>query len=136
LGCILFEFLSGYPPFSGSNVEDVWANVVNWKTVLERPVYDEEDIDFNLSDVAWDLISKLFPFYLFLFYFYLKHKIQITNKNKKIIKRLITDQENRLGKNGIAEIKAHEFFEGLDWATLRHEVFFFFFQSLHIIIAS
>ena len=36
-----------------------------------------------------------------------------------IFKRLITDSENRLGKNGAEEIKSHPFFEDLDWSTLR-----------------
>lgn len=36
-----------------------------------------------------------------------------------ILKRLITDSENRLGKNGAEEIKSHPFFEDLDWSTLR-----------------
>jgi serine/threonine kinase 38 len=36
-----------------------------------------------------------------------------------ILKRLITDSENRLGRNGAEEIKNHPFFEGMDWSTLR-----------------
>ena len=36
-----------------------------------------------------------------------------------ILKKLICDADNRLGKNGVEEIKNHPFFEGLDWAKLR-----------------
>lgn len=36
-----------------------------------------------------------------------------------ILKRLITDSDNRLGRNGAEEIKNHPFFEGMDWSTLR-----------------
>jgi len=90
LGCILFEFLAGYPPFSASSVEDVWANVLNWEQVLERPIYEGEDEEFNMSDEAWDLITKL---------------IQV--------------KDRRLGTNGIHEIKAHPFFTGIDWVDLR-----------------
>jgi len=36
-----------------------------------------------------------------------------------ILKRLMCDSENRLGLNGVDEIKAHPFFEGLDWKNLR-----------------
>jgi len=59
LGCILFEFLSGYPPFTAPTMDEIWVNVYKWKQVLERPIYEGEDEEFNLSDEAWDLITKL-----------------------------------------------------------------------------
>ncbi|KAL1406327.1 serine/threonine-protein kinase dbf2 [Vanrija albida] len=60
LGCILFEFLCGFPPFSGSTPEETWANLKNWSRVLRRPVYDRpEDLIFNLTDVAWDAVVRL-----------------------------------------------------------------------------
>ena len=59
LGCILFEFLAGYPPFSGQSPEDVWVNVYHWQEVLERPQYDGVDAEFNLSNDSWDLINHL-----------------------------------------------------------------------------
>jgi hypothetical protein len=54
----LFEALSGYPPFTANTVEKVWVNLYNWENVLERPVYSGDDVEFNLSDNAWNLISK------------------------------------------------------------------------------
>ena len=36
-----------------------------------------------------------------------------------ILKRLMCDVNDRLGTNGVAEIKAHPFFRGIDWDTLR-----------------
>ncbi|KAJ7151681.1 AGC/NDR protein kinase [Mycena filopes] len=58
LGCILFEFLAGFPPFSGSTPEETWTNLKNWSTVLRRPEYDKpEDLVFNLTDVAWDAVT-------------------------------------------------------------------------------
>ncbi|OUM69079.1 hypothetical protein PIROE2DRAFT_38608, partial [Piromyces sp. E2] len=59
LGCIMFEFLSGYPPFTAPTMDEIWLNVYKWKQVLERPVYVGEDEEFNLSDEAWDLITRL-----------------------------------------------------------------------------
>ncbi|KAF8266626.1 kinase-like protein [Lactarius quietus] len=60
LGCILFEFLAGFPPFSGGTPEETWTNLKNWTKVLRRPEYDKpEDLIFNLTDVAWDAINRL-----------------------------------------------------------------------------
>jgi serine/threonine kinase 38 len=36
-----------------------------------------------------------------------------------ILKRMITDAEYRLGRNGADDIKNHPFFDGLDWSSLR-----------------
>jgi serine/threonine protein kinase len=59
LGCILFEFLAGFPPFSGGTPEETWTNLKKWTKVLRRPEYDKpEDLIFNLTDVAWDAITR------------------------------------------------------------------------------
>ncbi|EMR10981.1 hypothetical protein PNEG_00584 [Pneumocystis murina B123] len=57
LGCILFECLTGYPPFSGKNMNETWSNLKNWKYTLVRPVYEEKE--FNIHDDAWEIITKL-----------------------------------------------------------------------------
>lgn len=36
-----------------------------------------------------------------------------------LLKKLVTDSETRLGRNGAEEIKKHPFFEGLDWENIR-----------------
>ena len=59
LGCILFEFLAGFPPFTGETPEETWTNLKKWTTVLSRPHYDRpEDQIFNLTDVAWDAVTR------------------------------------------------------------------------------
>jgi len=42
---------------------------------------------------------------------------------KELIKKLlVSDQDKRLGhKNGAADIKAHQFFKGVNWALIRNE---------------
>lgn len=59
LGCILFECLSGYPPFTSSDPQKVWTNLYNWEKILKRPVYYDDEIEFNLSDSSWSLITNL-----------------------------------------------------------------------------
>ena len=38
-----------------------------------------------------------------------------------ILKRMVSEHENRLGRNGADEIKNHPFFKGLDWNGLRKQ---------------
>jgi cell cycle protein kinase DBF2 len=58
LGCILFEFLTGFPPFSGGTPKETWTNLKNWTKVLRHPEYDKpKDLIFNLTNVAWDIIT-------------------------------------------------------------------------------
>jgi serine/threonine kinase 38 len=38
-----------------------------------------------------------------------------------ILKRLLCDADNRLGANGVTEIKAHPFFKGVDWEHIRND---------------
>lgn len=43
----------------------------------------------------------------------------LSQASTDILKRLICDTETRLGRNGVDEIKAHPFFKGIDWDTVR-----------------
>ncbi|GAA5823805.1 hypothetical protein JCM11251_003301 [Rhodosporidiobolus azoricus] len=89
LGCILFEFLAGFPPFSGATADETWTNLKNWSRVLRRPHYDRpEDRIFNLSDEGWDAITCL-----------------------------INHKERRMST--MDQVKAHTFFRGVDWPNLR-----------------
>ncbi|KAK9447428.1 kinase-like domain-containing protein [Limtongia smithiae] len=57
LGCMLFESLCGYPPFTGATSNETYSNLRCWKQVLRRPVYDNNQVVF--SDRTWDLITRL-----------------------------------------------------------------------------
>lgn len=57
LGCVLFETLAGYPPFSGSTPDETYFNLHNWQRTLHRPQY--ENGRFVFSDRTWSLIQHL-----------------------------------------------------------------------------
>ncbi|KAJ7424828.1 Serine/threonine-protein kinase 38-like protein [Pitangus sulphuratus] len=46
-------------------------------------------------------------------------EVPISDKAKDLILRFCTDSENRIGSNGVEEIKSHPFFEGVDWGHIR-----------------
>ncbi|KAJ2909921.1 serine/threonine-protein kinase dbf2 [Coemansia aciculifera] len=59
LGCILYEFLSSYAPFTGPSADDVWRNVYHWSKAFHRPEFDSKEAEENLAPEAWDLIKRL-----------------------------------------------------------------------------
>lgn len=52
-------------------------------------------------------------------------EMPITNTAKNLILKFCTSAENRIGRNGVDEIKAHQFFKGLDWINIRFVSIFF-----------
>lgn len=54
LGCMLFEALTGFPPFAGATPDETWRNLKHWKEVLKRPVW--EDPNYFLSNRTWEFI--------------------------------------------------------------------------------
>ena len=44
---------------------------------------------------------------------------KLSQASSDLIGKLMTDASNRLGVNGVNEIKAHPFFAGIDWKKLR-----------------
>lgn len=59
LGCMIFEMLSGYPPFFASDNSGVWYNLFHWQETLRRPHYEGADEEFNLTDAAWSFVTSL-----------------------------------------------------------------------------
>lgn len=88
LGCILFEFIYGYPPFHDETPDKVFQNILRGD-ISWPPLSEEEDMKI-CPPLAKDLIKKL----------------------------LILDPQERLGFNGAEEIKEHPFFQDVEWDKL------------------
>lgn len=43
----------------------------------------------------------------------------ISDEAEDLLRKIITEPENRLGKNGVQEIKNHPFFKGVNWENIR-----------------
>ena len=91
MGCILFEFLYGYPPFHGDSPELVFENILARK--IDWPEKDYSEV----SDEAKDLMDKL-----------------MTIDPKK---RLGSNMEEKYLSAG-DEIRAHPWCHGINWNTL------------------
>lgn len=91
VGCILFEFLYGYPPFHGATPDEVFENI------LARRISWPDEEDFEVSSEAKDLMNKL---------------LCIDPRE-----RLGANSEDKFASGG-AEIRAHPWFEGTEWDKL------------------
>lgn len=70
------------------------------------PYYSDDPLTTCRKIVNWRMFLK-FP-----------DEVKISPQAKDLIQRLMCDVEDRLGTNGVQDIKAHPFFAGIDWETL------------------
>lgn len=91
LGCIMFEFLFGYPPFNASTPDEVFDNI------LHRRINWPDEIEELASAEAVDLMNKL---------------IAINPRE-----RIGANLEEKY-PNGGTEIRNHPWFEDIHWDTL------------------
>ena len=103
LGAIMFECLVGYPPFCSETTHETYKKIIDWQKHLSFPK------DVHLSREAEDLIRRLAFFVLF-------YESRLTDTALSGI-RLITSQDLRLN---VEQIKAHPFFYGVDWESIRN----------------
>ncbi|KID86304.1 Serine/threonine-protein kinase domain protein [Metarhizium guizhouense ARSEF 977] len=92
VGCIMFEFLYGIPPFHASEAEQVFDNILARK--IQWP--DEADCE-PISEEAKDLINKL-----------------LCMDPKE---RLGANRDEKFSSGG-EEIRSHPWFEGINWDSL------------------
>ena len=50
--------------------------------------------------------------------FQIPNDVQMSREAQDLIRKLITNPKERLGVNGVQEIKAHPFFAGIKWRTI------------------
>lgn len=91
LGCIMFEFFFGYPPFNAATPDEVFENI------LHRRINWPEDPEEEASPEALDLMNKLMT----------------VNPRE----RIGANVEEKF-PNGGAEIRAHPWFSDIHWDTL------------------
>jgi protein-serine/threonine kinase len=53
-------------------------------------------------------------------HFVIPEEANLSKEACDFLKRLITDSEIRLGRNGAEEVKDHPFFKGVDWNNIRN----------------
>lgn len=82
LGVLLYEMLTGLPPFYDENTNDMYRKILTEQLHFPGPQI--------VPPYAEDVLRKL----------------------------LDRNAERRLGANGAAEIKAHQFFHSIDWRKL------------------
>ena len=91
LGCIMFEFLFGYPPFHAETPDQVFDNI------LERRIMWPEEDECQVSQEAKDLMNRL-----------------MTINPKERLGANMTEQY----KSGGEEIRKHPWFDNVNWETL------------------
>ncbi|KAH0498793.1 hypothetical protein TgHK011_006030 [Trichoderma gracile] len=92
VGCIMFEFLYGIPPFHASEAEQVFENILARRIQWPDPAECEP-----VSDEAKDLINKLLCM--------------------DPQQRLGANREEKYASGG-EEIRSHPWFKGVNWDTL------------------
>jgi len=91
LGVILFEFLTGKPPFNARSPQAIFENILNRKFAWPGPEEWEEGEAPSAAAIA--LVEAL----------------------------LVSDPGARLGAHGAWELKMHPFFDSVDWDALERQ---------------
>ena len=85
VGVIFYEMIIGAPPFYSKSKEETQCKIINWREYLSIP----DKVRINKVDRP------------------------ISEEAKSLIVGFLADEDQRLGKNGAAEIKRHPFFNGM-----------------------
>ena len=99
--------------------------------VIKKSGYGQDVDWWSLGVILFEMVAGYAPFCskqakdvcykVVHFEKYLKFpsKCKASNTCKDLIMKLVNHSENRLGKNGSKEIKAHPFFKGINWLKIK-----------------
>ena len=100
--------------------------------VLNNKGYDKEVDWWSVGVIFYEMLMGYAPFcsnetslvcYKVLNwqkFLKIPNQIKISEQAKDLIFKMINNSNNRLGKNGVEEIKRHPFFNGVDWDNIRN----------------
>jgi len=90
---------------------DWWSlGVVVYESLVGYPPFYGDDSLITCRKILCHQESLVFP-----------PEANLSPDAISLIRGFLSDRERRLGKNGADEIKAHPFFSGIDWSSLRRE---------------
>ena len=99
--------------------------------VLTKKGYGQEIDWWSVGVIFYEMLVGYAPFCAqetrevcerilnFKEYLQVPPEIKLSKEAEDLINKLINDSNKRLGKNGSDEIKAHPFFNGVDWENIR-----------------
>ena len=99
--------------------------------VFSQKGYGQEVDWWSLGIIMYEMMIGYPPFYSesstetckkimnWKKYLEFKHELTLSKEALDILKKLITDPEKRLGRNGAEEIKNHPYFKNIDWAHVK-----------------
>ena len=101
--------------------------------VIEKKIYGAEIDWWSVGIIFYEMLVGFPPFWgendtpkdtglklkNFKKYLNIPKGVSISHEAKKLIFDFLSERENRLGVNGIDEIKKHIFFKGFDWENVR-----------------
>jgi protein-serine/threonine kinase len=103
IGVILFELLTGVPPFFADTPEEVFANINEYEKCLdELQATLKEEPEQTVSPVCWSFIRR-----------------SDESKGKAYNFSLLCDPDIRLGRNGTRNLFQHPYLQEIDPGILR-----------------
>ena len=112
LGVVMFEMLVGYPPFYGDDPLMTCRKILCYKETLQFP--PEAALTPEAEHLVRGRCARM-PLACLPW----RHTSDVPNTRLLQVRALLCDREGRLGHTSTEEIKAHPFFGGVDWPSLR-----------------
>ncbi|RUP46483.1 hypothetical protein BC936DRAFT_146901, partial [Jimgerdemannia flammicorona] len=99
VGILLYELLQGEPPFASDSLAETYGKIMEAEVLAAHFIH---------------LCNHRFAI-VFQKHLQFNPDIPVSSEAKDLIRRFLCPKEQRLGKNGIKEIREHAFFRGIDW---------------------